>query len=101
MDGSFDLIVSSEVMEHVTDKESFLAHLRRLLRPGGFLIVTTPRGELRDKWTRKFSAPSQPIEEWITTEALISLLGRTGFAVLESTTCYTMGIYQVHACRRL
>ena len=96
----FDVVVSSEVLEHVRDKRTFLRRLNELLKPGGLLIVTTPRAELYKKWTAKFGKPAQPIEEWISTDGLRALLGECGFDVVESTTAFTIGIYQVHAARR-
>jgi len=97
---AFDLVVSSEVLEHVTDKAGFVADLRRLLKKEGLLVVTTPRGELYDQWSRKFGKPSQPVEEWISTGELTALLRRGGFELLESATAHEMDIYQIHACRR-
>lgn len=37
-----DLVVSSQVVEHVWDQEGFVAECARVLRPGGTLVVTTP-----------------------------------------------------------
>lgn len=46
-DASMDLIFCVEVVEHLLDEhlEPTLGELRRLLRPGGVLIVTTPNDE--------------------------------------------------------
>lgn len=43
-DGAYDLVVAREVIEHVPppDVGSFVAELRRVLAPGGVLVVTTP-----------------------------------------------------------
>jgi SAM-dependent methyltransferase len=41
-DGYFDLVVSLDVVEHVFDPLSFMKDLRRVLGPGGRVIVTTP-----------------------------------------------------------
>ncbi|MFN3197628.1 MAG: class I SAM-dependent methyltransferase [Bradymonadia bacterium] len=41
-DDSFDLIWSSEVIEHLADPAFSLSELRRVTRPGGSLILTTP-----------------------------------------------------------
>lgn len=39
--GSFDVVLSSFTLEHFTDPPVALANLRRWLRPGGALLVTT------------------------------------------------------------
>jgi SAM-dependent methyltransferase len=40
--GSVDLVWCSEVLEHVADTEHLLLETRRVLRPGGRLLVTVP-----------------------------------------------------------
>jgi len=40
--GSFDTVLCTEVLEHVTNAERACAELFRVLRPGGHLLVTVP-----------------------------------------------------------
>jgi SAM-dependent methyltransferase len=44
--GSFDVVLASEIIEHVPDPERFVGELLRVLQPGGSLIVTTPYKEI-------------------------------------------------------
>jgi SAM-dependent methyltransferase len=39
---SVDVVVSFETIEHFSEHETFLAEVRRVLRPDGFLIISTP-----------------------------------------------------------
>jgi SAM-dependent methyltransferase len=41
-DGTFDVVMASEVIEHVVDAGPWLDELLRVLRPGGRLLLTTP-----------------------------------------------------------
>lgn len=41
-DGFFSALFAGEVIEHVLDTDKFIAEARRLLKPGGTLIITTP-----------------------------------------------------------
>lgn len=41
-DGSVDTVLSSQTLEHVPDPAFYLRECRRLLRPGGVLILTAP-----------------------------------------------------------
>lgn len=41
-DGSFDVVVAGEVIEHVPHPDLMLTEIRRLLRPGGSLVLSTP-----------------------------------------------------------
>jgi SAM-dependent methyltransferase len=41
-DGSLDLVVASEVVEHVPEPEQIIKEMARVLRPGGQLIITMP-----------------------------------------------------------
>ncbi|GLY81309.1 class I SAM-dependent methyltransferase [Actinoallomurus iriomotensis] len=41
-DGSVDLVIFSEVIEHLVDTDSAVDELHRVLRPGGRLLLSTP-----------------------------------------------------------
>lgn len=41
-DGSVDNVLCNQVLEHVFEPTAFLSELRRVLRPGGQLVVTVP-----------------------------------------------------------
>lgn len=41
-DGSFDVVLSFQVIEHIPDPATYLEEIRRVLRPGGVFIVATP-----------------------------------------------------------
>jgi 2-polyprenyl-3-methyl-5-hydroxy-6-metoxy-1,4-benzoquinol methylase len=42
-DGYFDFILCTEVVEHISGSEVAIAEMRRLLRPGGILLLSTPQ----------------------------------------------------------
>lgn len=45
-DAEFDLVWAGEVIEHVADTVGWLSELRRVLRPGGALLISTPAHDL-------------------------------------------------------
>lgn len=42
-DGTFDVVIASEILEHVPADDAAIAELVRVLRPGGTLAVSVPR----------------------------------------------------------
>jgi 2-polyprenyl-3-methyl-5-hydroxy-6-metoxy-1,4-benzoquinol methylase/glycosyltransferase involved in cell wall biosynthesis len=69
-DEKFDVILCTEVIEHVDDYNHLLKSLYDVLRPGGVLILTTPRGAwLQGKagdfsWAYKWNEPREHIRAW-------------------------------------
>src|SRR5579863_4262989 len=74
-DASVDLVVSFQVLEHVRDLDTYFSEARRVLKPGGRMILSThgtwlyhPHPEDHRRWTR---------------EGLIAELERHAFVVEE------------------
>jgi len=42
-DNHFDIVIASEILEHVPADDQAIAELARVLKPGGDLVVTVPR----------------------------------------------------------
>ena len=51
--GSFSLITANMVLEHVADPAAFFADVRRLLCPGGHMIVHTPNARHWQVWASR------------------------------------------------
>ena len=52
-DATFDVVTSFETIEHLAEQRLFLNEIRRVLRPGGLLIISTPD---RDNYSPSESA---------------------------------------------
>jgi cyclopropane fatty-acyl-phospholipid synthase-like methyltransferase len=83
----FDLLVSSEVLEHTLDQKGYLQNCASLLKPGGHLILSTPNG----RWKKDFYADGreqwqQPIENWRTAEELKVLMEELNWSGLKITS---------------
>lgn len=96
--GIFDLVVSSEVIEHVEDQQQFVVHICRLLKPGGHVILSTPRKEVWSAFCQSCTG-LQPVEEWLSERQLCNLLTDNGFDMLRHERGYIQftrrGIYRV------
>ncbi|WP_160123792.1 methyltransferase domain-containing protein [Rhodovarius lipocyclicus] len=72
-DESADVVVSFETLEHVADHDSFLSEVRRVLRPGGLFVLSTPD---RLVYSSPFREPNPYHVHELTAEELEDLLGR-------------------------
>ena len=94
---SYDVIILTELLEHVAWPEEFLQAARRCLRPGGILVVSTPNGEHRYNnlpTFREIASNRQPFEQLqfgpdgsdhlflYTLDELTDLVGRVGLEPL-------------------
>jgi SAM-dependent methyltransferase len=85
-DNSFELVWASEVIEHVADTGRWLSEIRRVLAPGGKLLITTPsHGRLRVAvgGVDRFSEPLGDHLHLYTSRSLRTLLGEFGFDGVE------------------
>ncbi|WP_426566332.1 class I SAM-dependent methyltransferase [Angustibacter sp. McL0619] len=74
-DGSLDLVVAFDVLEHIEDDDSAVRDVRRVLRPGGHFFVAVPCDP------RLWSAHDEAVGHVrrYTRPTLTSLLVRNGF----------------------
>jgi SAM-dependent methyltransferase len=89
--GECDLVWCSEVLEHVADTAYLLTEARRVLRPGGRLLLTTPdHGRLKAVLIAlaRFEAHFDPLGDHLrfyTRRSLATTLDATGFTVTAIT----------------
>ncbi|MCC6538508.1 MAG: class I SAM-dependent methyltransferase [Bryobacterales bacterium] len=96
---SADIVLCSEVIEHVPRavQSAFISSLARLLKPGGHLLLTTPRAEMFTRWrwwrntvlpARYRAEPDQPTEELLTEGEVAALLHGAGLRVERRRRAY-------------
>lgn len=79
---AFNVLHVGEVIEHVIDPQSALAEWRRVIRPGGYLVVTTPNRRHRMARLTGIEAPEnlEHLREY-TVDELKGELQRAGFRI--------------------
>jgi SAM-dependent methyltransferase len=77
--GSFDFILCSEVLEHIDDDASALDELRRVLAPGGWMLISVPT-------LPSVFDPNHVREGYLAVD-LTRMLSDRGLGVVEVTYC--------------
>jgi len=57
---AFDAVLITEIIEHVAHPDDFLAKVAQLVRPGGYIVMTTPNGAYFRNTLPKFSECQDP-----------------------------------------
>jgi 2-polyprenyl-6-hydroxyphenyl methylase/3-demethylubiquinone-9 3-methyltransferase len=81
---SFDVVVSSEVIEHVAEPRRAVSEMARVLRPGGILALTTPnrRWHFAIALANRIGArPYEGYENWVGWSELRRWVTAEGLAV--------------------
>jgi 2-polyprenyl-3-methyl-5-hydroxy-6-metoxy-1,4-benzoquinol methylase len=91
-----DLVVSSEVIEHVADQPAFAELLVSTARRGGWLLVTTPNGPVAREYQRRPDFRPQPIENVLEPRMLAGLLERSCRIVRVETFHFGQGDGLLH-----
>ena len=90
-DGSVDVVVNFQVIEHLWDQPQFVAECLRVLRPGGVLMMSTPN---RITFSPGLDTPVNPFHtRELNAAELTELLTGAGFRI--------DGVYGVFHGRRL
>lgn len=59
-DACFDVVLIAEIIEHVAHPDEFLQKIAKLVKPGGYIVMTTPNGEYIRHNLPKFSDCPDP-----------------------------------------
>jgi SAM-dependent methyltransferase len=88
-DGSFDVVVALNVLEHVADTQRLMSEARRVLAPGGLLAVTVPyHGRIAGTWSaltafEREHDPLEPTLRFYTRRSLAALFAQFGYGDVE------------------
>lgn len=97
--GNYDLIISTEVIEHMYRPDKYIENLEGWLKPGGILIITTPyHGFLKNlaiALTNKFDGHMTALWEgghikFFSKKTLFQLLKKNGFQPFDFQGCGRM-----------
>ncbi len=88
-DGAVELVYAGEVIEHVADTAAWLSEVRRVLSPGGTLLLTTPyHGRVKSAAIAlaRFERHHDPLGDHLrfyTRRSLRALLDEFGFEAID------------------
>lgn len=97
-DCTFDVVVASELIEHLHDPSKFVKEVRRVLRKDGLLVLTTGNiGSLMAKLKRKkwwYFAPKYHLY-YFSPQTIRLLLDNEGFVILRFSGSMGLGVNDI------
>jgi len=121
----FDVVICTEVIEHLLDPAKALSEFNRVLKYDGSLIISTPNpyywalilGKIRSKLIQnKPTNTGQIIENYLAKSYLENLFSSNGFKIIHFHTAYfkpkflgdflfrlcpDVGLYQICICKKI
>jgi len=120
----FDVIVCTEVIEHLLAPSEALSEFNRVLRSGGYLIISTPNpwywqitiNRIMTRLRRQKAGSGQIVENYLPPPRLRSMLKKRGFEIEEFRTAFfkpafvwkvirhasnNLGLYQICIAKKL
>jgi SAM-dependent methyltransferase len=88
--GRFDVVVSQEVVAHIEDPAAYLDIMARVLKPGGFLIITSANRLVIERWDQGGPDPDAHLKLYPNRREFKRMLRRR-FHVLRTTSIIPLG----------
>jgi len=90
---SFDLVIGSEVIEHIKHYQGFLKDIHDALKPKGYLILSTP--------DEPIYKDSEHVHNLVRSGTLTTALNKASFDVLSTTSArFSRGMMWYFSCQK-
>lgn len=78
----FDLVISSDVIEHLEDPDMLLAYIQKIVKPEGYVLISTPERDIARGPDCLNSPNKHHVREWNSSQ-LRNYIESRGFTVIE------------------
>ncbi len=96
---TFDLVVTLEVIEHLQNAELFVSEIARILKKGGYLLISTPNVSFIGVRVQSLIGLPPPDEgyhfRFFNAKTLRELLKNNGFRVIKSHPIFFLPFYKL------